>query len=314
MKFQLTKLTEFTDVFISNLSSDFVLEFFSSCHSSKKMVTYAGFTEPVSHLLISSMASSSSLVEKVKDKQLAKLRSSLAKYCLTDNTLEARNLVLAIPRNPSLVIDQFQEIWGQDAFSGGRVGGRGKFSLLYRSKDTSTEDAERWVQTSWLLEVTEKLLEQDRAKEQDWVVLARPLFVLLRKVADMEVEEGTYKLSLLLSLSVMLKLLSLVPDSKLQQLEAGQLDPEVVHCIRTSPSPGTRQTALQVLARCAVANPDFILHPVQAPLPCLSSLAKTRVRAWSHSFFTGRRGPSRMAFSGKRKLLLTCIVSSLSHS
>ena len=94
-------------------------------------------------------------------------------------------------------------------------------------------------------------------------MLARPLFVLLRKVADMEVEEGTYKLSLLLS--VMLKLLSLVPDSKLQQLEAGQLDPEVVHCIRTSPSPDTRHTALQVLARCAVANPDFILHPVQAP-------------------------------------------------
>ena len=167
MKFQLTKLTEFTDVFISNLSSDSVWEFFSSCLSSKKMVTYAGFTKPVSHLLLSSMASSSSLVEKVKDKQLAKLLSSLAKYCLTDNTLEARNLVLAIPPNPSLVIDQFQEIWGQDAFSGGRLGGRGKFSLLYRSKDTSTEDAERWVQTSWLLEVTEKLLEQDRAKEQD---------------------------------------------------------------------------------------------------------------------------------------------------
>jgi len=252
-------ITEFTDVFISNLSSDSVWDFFSSCLSSKKMVTYAGFTKSVSHLLLSSMASSSSLLEKVKDKHLAKLLSSLAKYCLTDTTLEARNLVLAIPPNPSLMIDQFQEIWGLDAFSGGRVGGRGKFSLLYGSKDTSTEDAERWVQTCWMLEVTEKLLEQDRAQEQDWVVLARPLFVLLRKVADMEVEEGTYKLSLLLS--VMLKLLSLVPDSKLQKLEAGQLDPELlVHCIRTSPSPDTRQTALQVLARCAVANPDFILQ------------------------------------------------------
>jgi hypothetical protein len=33
-----------------------------------------------------------------------------------------------------------------------------------------------------------------------------------------------------------------------------------VHCIRTSPSPDNRKIALQVLARCAVSNPDFILH------------------------------------------------------
>jgi hypothetical protein len=95
------------------------------------------------------------------------------------------------------------------------------------------------------------------AEGEDWLLLARPMFVLLRKVADMEVEEGSYKLSLLLS--VLLQLLSLVPDSKLWQLETGQLDPELlVHCIRTSPSSDTRQTALHVLARCAVSNPDFI--------------------------------------------------------
>ena len=31
-------------------------------------------------------------------------------------------------------------------------------------------------------------------------------------------------------------------------------------CIRTSPNPDTRQSALQVLARCVVFNPDFILQ------------------------------------------------------
>ena len=31
-------------------------------------------------------------------------------------------------------------------------------------------------------------------------------------------------------------------------------------CIRTSPNPDTRHTALQVLARCVIFNPDFILQ------------------------------------------------------
>jgi hypothetical protein len=72
------------------------------------------------------------------------------------------------------------------------VVGWGKFSLLYRSNDTSEEDVERWVQTCWLLEVTEKLVGQQKGKEEDWLLLASPMFVLLRKVADMEVEEGSY--------------------------------------------------------------------------------------------------------------------------
>ena len=39
------------------------------------------------------------------------------------------------------------------------------------------------------------------------------------------------------------------------------MDPELlVFCIRTSPNPDTRHTALQVLARCVIFNPDFILQ------------------------------------------------------
>ena len=50
-----------------------------------------------------------------------------------------------------------------------------------------------------LLEFMEKLLGQQKGKEQEWLLLAWPMFVLLRKVADMEVEEGTYNLALLVS-------------------------------------------------------------------------------------------------------------------
>ena len=43
----------------------------------------------------------------MKDKQLAKLLSALVKFCMSDTTIEARNLVLASPPSPSLLLDLF---------------------------------------------------------------------------------------------------------------------------------------------------------------------------------------------------------------
>jgi len=252
-------IVQFTDALIANFSSEKVSSFFTSCLLSGKIITHSGLAKKISHLLLSSMASYPELSEKLKEKQLTKLLSCLVKLSVLDTTLEARNLALIVSPKPSLLLEQFQDIWGKDCFSSGRVGGRGKFSLLYGSKDTSEEDAQKWVQTSWLLEVIEKMLRGRQQNTDEWEVLTRPLFVLLRKVVDMEVEEGTYKLSLLLS--VLQHLLSSVSDPALVKMDRGNLDPELlVHCIRTSPSPDTRQAALQVLARCAVANPDFILQ------------------------------------------------------
>ena len=95
-------------------------------------------------------------------------------------------------------------------------------------------------------------------KSQDWLVLIRPLFVLLRKVSQMD-EDTTFKMTLLLN--ILKLILTELPDSSLQNLDAGQVDPELlVHCIRSCPNPDTRQSALQVLARCVVFNPDFILQ------------------------------------------------------
>jgi hypothetical protein len=47
------------------------------------------------------------------------------------HTLEVRNLVLASPSSPNLLLNKFKTIWGQEAFCGGRVFGRGKSSPLY---------------------------------------------------------------------------------------------------------------------------------------------------------------------------------------
>ena len=47
----------------------------------------------------------------------------------------------------------------------------------------------------------------------------------------------------------------------IRNLASCQIDPELlVFCIRTNPNPDTRHTALQVLARCVIFNPDFILQ------------------------------------------------------
>ena len=82
----------------------------------------------------------------------------------------------------------------------------------------------RWSQTCWLLEVMDKMFRQSaflESKSETWLVLVRPLFVLLRKVSQLEAEETTYRMSLLLNtLRLMLSELS---DSSLQSLESGQV-------------------------------------------------------------------------------------------
>jgi hypothetical protein len=102
-------ITQFTEILINNLASDSVWTFFSSCLSTKMIVTCSGLTKQVSHLILSSLASSPLLAEKVKDKQQAKLHSSLVKFFLSATTLEARNLCLT--PSPSLLLDQFMNIW-----------------------------------------------------------------------------------------------------------------------------------------------------------------------------------------------------------
>ena len=48
---------------------------------------------------------------------------------------------------------------------------------------------------------------------------------------------------------------------KIDKNDDCQVDPELlVHCIKTSPHPDTRHTALKILARCVLFNPDFILQ------------------------------------------------------
>ena len=58
-------------------------------------------------------------------------------------------------------------------------------------------------------------------KSEAWLVLVRPLFVLLRKVSQLEVEETTYKMSLILN--ILRLMLTEMSDTSLQTVESGQV-------------------------------------------------------------------------------------------
>ena len=76
----------------------------------------------------------------------------------------------------------------------------------------------RWSKTCWILEVLEKILNHpgsDRGSE--CLTLLRPLFILLRKVSQMEVEETAYKMTTLLN--VLRSLLTAASNADLKNVD-----------------------------------------------------------------------------------------------
>ena len=69
------------------------------------------------------------------------------------------------------------------------------------------------MQTTFLLEV----LERRGPSSSAWSALVQPIFVLLKKVALLYMEEASYRLSL--HLSVLLRLLQAMADDQLKQMQ-----------------------------------------------------------------------------------------------
>jgi len=233
-----TLVSRLAGVVAAHLSLPLAWTFLEACLASPLTVEVAGITKSLPRHLLATLAASPA-VASVGEEHATTLLSTLAQYAATSAPHEASRLAAAAKTPPAAVLAQLTRLWGQQVLAGAR----GK-----------QVEQGVWTATAWLVETLELLLEQPG----DWRALVKPVFVLVRRAADMEVEEGTYRLSLLLS--VLLKLVAGVADSALRSM-SGEVEPEVlVTCIRTSPNPDTRQTALRILARCALANPDFILH------------------------------------------------------
>ena len=176
--------------------------------------------------------------------------------------LAGRNMLCGMPLTASMFSECLTAVWPAGMFVSAD---RGKATVSQREK-TDREDPS-WTRSIFLLELLEMLLKLPtspaaggaKTDETPWAGLIAPLFVLLRKIPDSELEESSYKLNLLFT--VLLQLFGKTSDVQLKALNSRDLDPELLtHCIRACPSPDTRQLALRVLAKCAVTSPDFVLH------------------------------------------------------
>ena len=248
--------TQFSDLLLDNLASETVLGFLTDCLASKLVVTRAGLRLRASEVLLESLvaAAGADLAGRVEREQQTSLLSALVQLSRSSAAPQSHRLLLAISLDPDLLTQQLTRIWGADAFSVGTRKTRN--SLLVGAGEG---DRTAWAATCWLLEGVERYLGAGRAGQLDWLPLLRPLFSLLRRAAGLEGETGSYPTSL--TLELLLRILSAAPDSRLAALQPVELQPELlVHCVRSCPGPDTRHTALRVLARCAIASPDFILQ------------------------------------------------------
>jgi len=235
-------VTQLPHIFLLQLGSKNVQEVFASLLSSMTIVEVAGVSKPVSHHLLHKLAQVECLTNLAPEHN-ALLLKLLLNNCLKSNPAAAAKVAALARPSPLAILEEMKQIWGESLTTG-------------KLKGVVENEEAAWPSTCWLLEVLENHLGKNM--EEDWRQLIKPVMALLRKVANMEVEEGTYKLSLLLN--VLLKLLLCLSEVKLREV-GKEVDAElVVSCLRNSPSPDTRQTALKILASTALAKPDFILH------------------------------------------------------
>ena len=138
-------ITEFVGLLESNLEQETVWNFFTLCLDSKVRPVVSGLRRSLPELLLSSLTKSGSLrTSKGASNQLkTKIVSALVGCSKADFALESKNFVSFLNPVPGVLTDQLKSIWGQDAFSGKRTSGRGKFSLLYGSSEANPEDEKR---------------------------------------------------------------------------------------------------------------------------------------------------------------------------
>ena len=216
-------IDQFVPNHLHNLHQQELWNFFESLVKSKLMISVSGIRRSVSQFLMSRIINSGQ-VNNIKVELHHKLLSLFTTNMGSEFYIEAKNLLLALNLKTEAFIEEFNNIWGKETFSGKRTSGRGKFSLIYGG-EVSAEDAVRWSRSCWVLEILENILRTDKNKNErdagDWLPLLRTLFVLLRKVASIESEDTSYKMSLILN--VLHHLMTNVSDSKLQKIDQSQV-------------------------------------------------------------------------------------------
>ena len=136
-------ITTFVPVHAKNFENETFWHFFQSCISSNMTMVTAGIRRTVAKLMLVTLTG----LENVKNnpKIQPKFLSALTENSQSESYVEARSFLVFLTPSPRLIMEEFSNIWGQEAFSGKRTAGRGKFSLLYGGGDADGGDTQRFV-------------------------------------------------------------------------------------------------------------------------------------------------------------------------
>ena len=179
-----------------------------------------------------------------------------------------------------LFADKLIDLWGEQYFEAGSVGGRlGKglrstrsTALYGKAFINSPEEEQKWKRTLFLLENFLNLIKGVQSvdpKLGEFRILLKPLNVLLKRSLDHdELYDNSYTLDLLLSsIHAVVDLPSTADGEGTSSLNengnATNISPELlVQCIRTCKTPDTKGTALLILAKQAssASSAEYVLH------------------------------------------------------
>ena len=132
-----------------------VWDFFNGCILSKIQTKARGLSRSLAQHLLATLTGLENL--KTNLGLQAKFLSSLSKNSQSEFFVEARLFLAYVAPGPQLMMEEFQNIWGQEAFSGKRTSGRGKFSLLYGVSEDNSEDIQRYVKENLIINYVNNL-------------------------------------------------------------------------------------------------------------------------------------------------------------
>ena len=222
------------------------------------------------------------LIDLSKDKNVESQTLMAARNCIDAVILKMSKSCTSGTYTPSqMFAEKLNSLWGDQFIESGASSGRltkqggrersARFTSLYgktyvRSLSNKNEEEQKWKQTLFLLENFlnyTKTLDQTDLISADFNGLEeiqRPLNVLLKISLDMdELYDNSYTLDILLSA------IHVVVDisSKIDKKSSDTTNPElIVQCIRTCKTPGTKATALLILAKQAssASSAEYVMH------------------------------------------------------
>jgi hypothetical protein len=246
---------------IKDISEESCYKFFLACLTCGRIVTVAGIQLRVADVMLD-RATSQKLWSGLSQDVLVKLLKDAVALSAESANVKLILMLCIIQIPVEMIINLFYSVWGEENLKSKSRGGRGNFT----SQDAGLDQAQLkiWGATVFLLELLDCYLPASPVPSTDssdmgWQNIIPIIFAVFRKLTNDDVMESSYKLNMILT--VLLKLFSILPDSRIKELKQGDLEPELLtYCIRRSSNPESRQLALKVLARCSVTIPEYVLQ------------------------------------------------------